>query len=352
MGKVSLFNGGSISASSNITIDDSIEFNILVNFKDSIIKETASGIYTPTMKLDVTGEETDSTVISASDKIYTDTSTTSTNYIAFPYEVSAKNLADTVDWTLILEDKTTVNQKNSSVKISGYLTQVYYMYQNNGSSDYADIAKALLNYGATAQTYKEYNSESLANANLSPDNKNITSVTKNDLTQKFSLVRATNNTTGVKFTGACLDMLTKTQVRVYFTLGSDAKTMLNNGNLYISYIPDGSETPVYVKLSENYTGGQGTFKSLDSEYYFETTGIAPANYANALKFEFYTKDSTTGEFVAYTSADTLTYSVYDYFYNKCESESTTGIAKLVSAMYAYSKACSAYIATHSTTTSN
>ena len=92
---------------------------------------------------------------------------------------------------------------------------------NDSKGLYSDkaknLVKAMLNYGANAQTYFGYNTENLANANLSDDDKNA-SLGKCDFTGYKPIWTPDQTVTGIKYYGSSLNLNTNTNVKNYFEL--------------------------------------------------------------------------------------------------------------------------------------
>ncbi len=86
-------------------------------------------------------------------------------------------------------------------------------------SNAANLVKAMLNYGACAQTYFNYNPNDLANKNLADndrfENLNVTSI-DNDIYAPYN-ENGTTLPTGVNFEGATLSLKSETSLSLYFT---------------------------------------------------------------------------------------------------------------------------------------
>ena len=80
-----------------------------------------------------------------------------------------------------------------------------------------NLVKAMLNYGANAQTYFGYNTENLANANLSGTDKDA-SLKDCDFTGYKPTWTQNETVTGIKYYGSSLNLNTNTNVNNYFEL--------------------------------------------------------------------------------------------------------------------------------------
>lgn len=83
----------------------------------------------------------------------------------------------------------------------------------------APLVKAMLNYGAAAQTYFEYNVGSLANASLTDEDKDVSGVTAEDL-KAYNAMNHKQTGNGITFTAANLSLLSKTTLRLFFEADS------------------------------------------------------------------------------------------------------------------------------------
>ena len=83
----------------------------------------------------------------------------------------------------------------------------------NDEPEIVDLCKAMLNYGAAAQLYFNYNTENLANASLSEAEKKLPDVDAS--AYKYSV---TGSEAGIKAKSATLMLESEVKVRVYFTL--------------------------------------------------------------------------------------------------------------------------------------
>ncbi len=78
------------------------------------------------------------------------------------------------------------------------------------------LVKAMLNYGANTQEYLVHNTDNLANANLSDNDKVLADV---DLSEYAHTV--TGEQEGISFYGATLSLKTKTEINLYFEIRND-----------------------------------------------------------------------------------------------------------------------------------
>lgn len=262
-------------------------------------------------------------------------------YAVYAFELPAKHIGDQLTAKLIVGGET-VDTKTASAK--DYLMELF------KSDDVVTqtVAIRTLNYAAQAQIYKGYNTDSLANSEI-PDNfKTEEDFQTGSVSDGFEL---TENTDDIYINSAALDMLSQTRVIINFTINSEKATeLLNEGNLkirltcpygsgsssaYLTVSPDLATYDNHEETWEDQNGNPVIIGYSNGRYYIETPGISPLRYDDKISITFTDSEGNV-------LGDSLKYSVNDYISGKCESTSATGIAKLVGAMYHYSRACKQY----------
>ena len=158
-------------------------------------------------------------------------------------------------------------------------------------ADYVkDMVKEMLNYGAAAQTYFNYNSGNLANAGYELETAAAVPAEVPEITAEGAL-------DGISLYGMSLVFRNKTAVRFYFNV---------SGNI------------------ADYSFSQGTPVEKDGKYYVEIGEINPQDLANEITLS------------VNDGALSVTYSPLNYIVRKYNnSESTDALKKLVQAMYGY-----------------
>lgn len=101
--------------------------------------------------------------------------------------------------------------------VKDYAEEILNGSTNLYSEDAKNLVKAMLNYGANAQTYFGYNTENLANANLSDEDKNA-SLGDCNFTDYKPKWTPDETVTGIKYYGSSLNLNTNTNVKNYFEL--------------------------------------------------------------------------------------------------------------------------------------
>ncbi len=181
-------------------------------------------------------------------------------YYVFSFEMNAKEMTDKITAQFVSDNVTT--EENV------YTIKEYAEYILANKAFYAgaqDIVKALLNYGAAAQRYFNYNTDDLAN-----DTEYMTAAEKEIKSCDVSgyEITATGNTATDYFYGATLSLKSETTLKLYYNLNNDLSTQteleayvdndvvtaVRNGSLFeiaIGNIPAHQLSKVYtIKLND------------------------------------------------------------------------------------------------------
>lgn len=127
--------------------------------------------------------------------------------VVYRCEVSAKEMTDMISATLTDAEGNTATATRS---VSGYAATIL-----NGTDNYADeqdLVKAMLNYGAAAQTKFAYHTERLANAALEGTDKVVSPI--GDQLNTKCTGHGVNNVEGYK--GFSLVLKSETDMKLYF----------------------------------------------------------------------------------------------------------------------------------------
>ena len=158
-----------------------------------------------------------------------------------------------------------------------------------------DMVMKMLNYGAAAQTYFDYNTENLANAGyeLEP---------AGDIPTDAPAPSVTDTLGGIELYGMSLVLRNKLAVRFYFTL--DEGVDINS-----------------------FTFSQGTLGTKSGMHYVEVDGINPQDVANQIELRV---TSTAG-----SGAVAISYSPLNYIVRMNSNSSSESLKGLVQALYSY-----------------
>lgn len=199
----------------------------------------------------------------------------------FTARLAAAQLADTI--TLQLHD----GENQGSVHSYTAVEYAQKVLNGNYGESTKTLVKAMLHYGAAAQTYFGYNTGNLANAGIAAaEAVEIPAVDASNM--------VSGSLSGISFYGASLVFQSKVAVRFYFKV---------TGNI------------------ADYTFSNGTPIAKDGLYYVEVADINPQDYANPIT-------------LTVNDALTVTYSPLTYI-SRMASSTNQKLVQLVKAMYAY-----------------
>ena len=186
----------------------------------------------------------------------------------------------------------------------------------SNSKEEKAIAEAMLNYGATAQTYFKYNVENLANANVT--NKPYEKVTAQELVDYTADIKE-NNVKGATYGATNLRLLSETSIRHHFIVDMNEKANLK------FYVVKGD---VEEEVTPVYYGG--------NKAYVEVSNI----YAESLDKAYTVKVVNT---TAPETVTTVTYSAFSYAKAILEKEDASKEMKdVVKAIVEYNRKANAY----------
>lgn len=215
-------------------------------------------------------------------------------------EMAVAQMTEDVD--LVLKHKIIGQAIHKTYSIRDYLVA---LIEGDYDQETKDLCLELLNLGAMAQRYFQFNTYDLANKGYE-----ITPV--NAVPEESPEVAVIGSMDGLRFYGTSVRFLSKTAVRFYFKASGDVSGY--------TFTIDGTE----------YAPGQK-----DGLYYIETPGINPQNMSDEI-----TVSVTDG-----TDTLSVTYAPMWYFirsYNKSDNETTRN---LMAAAYSYYKEAEEYVGT-------
>lgn len=229
-----------------------------------------------------------------------------TGYYKFAVNVAAKEIASNIKFYIVYGDDTRGTEYTYSVKA---YAQAILDNEAGYSASVVGMAKAMLNYGSYAQVYFNFNTETLANAEMDDLDK---AITMPNISENYKFIQD-GDVTGLSYHGTSLMAKAETSIRHYFTLEAGAD--ISN---YIFTYNDQTLTPI----------------NKGNMYYVEISGIATGNLS-----KFHTLTVVNGE-----ETYSITYSVYTYIKTVIESSSYADPFKnMMAAVYAYGEAAEACI---------
>ncbi len=275
------------------TLGENVGINFFFKLHSSVISDPSAKI-----------------VFSSGKEIPVSTVTAEANgYFKFTCDVAAKEMTDIIKAQAV---STSGTSDVFSYTVAQYAEQ---LIERSGDSTTVSLAKALLNYGATAQIKFDHNTEDLANASLAATGENIEAEVKAETLAEHEK-KVSPKISGIRYAGTTAVWNTYTHVRHYFDIEENAN----------------------ITFSIDDTAEETKYSSKNDLYYIEIPGIYPQNMSD--RFTLTVKNGA-GE------SRTVEYSVYAYFYDILRTSKDQHMIDAVEAAYAYGEAAKAYIAAHS-----
>lgn len=224
----------------------------------------------------------------------------------FSCPLNATQMSETVKAKMVVDGK---SGKEYAYSIRQYAYQVL-----SGKVAVTDetirMVKALLNYGASAQTFFDYKTDNLANSILNDKDKVIST---NDFKAYKAIVDNKNSDTGLTYYGSSLICESEMTVRHYFRLGSNHNINEYNFN--------------YVDSDKNITLEPKQYAKDNTLYYIDISGISAYNLNKNYVCNVNKDNSNIVQ---------LTYGPFSYAYSVANSlEAKTTLKNLTNALYLY-----------------
>lgn len=173
--------------------------------------------------------------------------------------VPAKEMTDNI--TVVLVDASGNQSLPYIYSVARYAEAMLDLAETATDAEYvkaAPLVRAMLNYGANAQQYFDHNTANLANESLSATDKDVSSVTADTLAPYRNTDAQKAADGSVRLSAANLSLLSKTTLRLFFTLG---------------------EGQSIDSFAFTYSGQALTPTAYGNYYYVEVTGINPQELA-------------------------------------------------------------------------
>ena len=225
----------------------------------------------------------------------------------------------------LMSDEVTMNVQSASSSLTKSFSIKQYaedvLAKENLKAEEKAIAEAMLNYGAMAQVYFDYNTENLANAKVT--NKAYQDVTADELTNYAASIEG--NVAGMAYGTSNLRLLSETAIRHHFVVNAEIQDLYKAGTIqFVKVTPDGEEalTPTFYGGNKVYVEVENIFAvNLDKEYSIKVVNTE-------------TKETIT-----------VNYSAFSYAKDVLTKSNNEQLKDVMKAMVAYNRAAKAYKAT-------
>ena len=250
------------------------------------------------MNITVAGVTTSQAATSVSQEYGTD------DYI-FTTRVAAAQMTDEIALELVVDGQTVATNTYTVLQYAQYIL---------ADAGYPEVThnlvKAMLNYGGASQTYFDYNTDAMANEDIT--------VESAAMPDDISAPTVTGEVSGISFYAASLLHKSNTTLRYYFQVTGDA------GSYAVSFESGGVSDGKTYSLTEK---GDGI-------YYVDIPDIAPQDLANSMILSVSDGTNTLS----------VSYSTINYIVRMYTASSNDALKDLLQAMYDYHLAASSFAA--------
>ena len=217
----------------SITLKDNIDVNYYMEMSDSVFEHDAY------LEFKIAGQ---TYKINASDAA--EVNENGKTLYKFSCPVNAAQMSDTIETRIVIDNKT---EEEYSYSVKEYASELL-SKSNEYPAETVKLVKALLNYGAAAQTFFKYNTDNPANGILSDADKAVDAADFDAYKAVIKAGSANGQNNGLSYYGSSLICKSEMTVRHYFIL--DNSSDINNYKF--SYIDtDGYEVSLTPKKASD-----------------------------------------------------------------------------------------------------
>lgn len=217
----------------SITLKDNIDVNYYMEMSDSVFEHDAY------LEFKIAGQ---TYKINASDAA--EVNENGKTLYKFSCPVNAAQMSDTIKTRIVIDNKT---EEEYSYSVKEYASELL-SKSNEYPAETVKLVKALLNYGAAAQTFFKYNTDNPANGILSDADKAVDAADFDAYKAVIKAGSANGQNNGLSYYGSSLICKSEMTVRHYFIL--DNSSDINNYKF--SYIDtDGYEVSLTPKKASD-----------------------------------------------------------------------------------------------------
>lgn len=217
----------------SITLKDNIDVNYYMEMSDSVFEHDAY------LEFKIGGQ---TYKLNASDAA--EVNENGKTLYKFSCPVNAAQMSDTIETRIVIDNKT---EEEYSYSVKEYASELL-SKSNEYPAETVKLVKALLNYGAAAQTFFKYNTDNPANGILSDADKAVDAADFDAYKAVIKAGSANGQNNGLSYYGSSLICKSEMTVRHYFIL--DNSSDINNYKF--SYIDtDGYEVSLTPKKASD-----------------------------------------------------------------------------------------------------
>ena len=231
----------------SITLKDNIDVNYYMEMSDSVFEHDAY------LEFKIAGQ---TYKINASDAA--EVNENGKTLYKFSCPVNAAQMSDTIKTRIVIDNKT---EEEYFYSVKEYASELL-SKSNEYPAETVKLVKALLNYGAAAQTFFKYNTDNPANGILSDADKAVDAADFDAYKAVIKAGSANGQNNGLTYYGSSLICKSEMTVRHYFMVNEDCDI----NNYKFSYVnADGNEVSLTPK------------KASDGVYCVDINGIMARN---------------------------------------------------------------------------
>ena len=242
-------------------------------------------------------------------KIYVKDAVNKNGYINFIYDLAPAQIGQTVTTDLFSSNGKLIS--SSSYSIKDYCYDYLDAYKAGENETEKNLVISLLNYGAYAQKYFQYETTDFVNKNLTDNEKNVPEIQNSKAFIEQYGKNSIVNSNGIEYIGTSLLLESGCVIRHYFKI-DDSKT----GNLSC-YVNKGTSSERKLDLKK-----KGTY------YYVDIDSIPAYSLKKDFKVTIYNgKDSS--------KKTIIDYSVYNYIAKALSKNDNSTLSELMKSLYWY-----------------
>lgn len=294
---------GDVLEGYTLSMDGKVDMNFYMNLPDKLVNDSST-------YMEFTMPDGN-----VSKVMLADARKTSDGLYVFSCGIAAKQMADKVSARIVSNG---VKGEVHTYSVTDYAESVINAASGVYSDEAVNAVKAMLNYGAAAQQYFNYNTDNLANSIMKDDDKNMDSAAFDTYTGK--LVDA-DSISGISYYGSSLVLESDTALRNYFKL-SDGYTIDD----YTFYVLDAD-------------GNKNTLTPQQSDtalYYVDISNVKANELADNVNIYAAKNGSSTDKTMM------LEYGAYVYARYVDKYLDNAALKNLMTAMYHYCNAATEY----------
>lgn len=256
---------------------------------------------------------------------YTEATESGTDYYKFVFNhIAAKEMGS--EMHAILHATKDGVEYESPVDVYGIKTYAMNRLARSTNSVFKTLMVDMLNYGAAAQIYFDYDTENLVNADLTEEQKALGTAEAPELTSHYNMTEIENP--GVTFPGMTVVFGSNTEIKYYMQYADDQPT--DNTFLRLTYT-----TAAGTSVKADIPFAQFGYDSERGAYTAKLNKLAAKDMGTVVTAQLYNgEEAISGQ---------LEYSIETYVFNRLNNSTDENFKTLITEMMKYSRSAKAYL---------